>query len=130
MPRILIIDDETAVGNTAKIVLNANGFEAVAVDNGKSGIEAVKQQAFDAVIVDLFMPGMNGLEVAAAIRKLHPAMPIIAASGFMFGGSGDCPEMPAFQEIAGEVGASAALYKPFRPKQLVDTVRQALGVAA
>ncbi len=129
MPRILIIDDETAVGTTAKIVLHANGFEAVAVDNGKSGIEAVRQQAFDAVIVDLFMPGMNGLEVAAAIRKLHPAMPIIAASGFMFGGS-DCPEMPAFQEMADEVGASAALYKPFRPKQLLDTVRQALGVAA
>ena len=125
-PRILIIDDEVAVGSTAKIVLNANGFEAVAVDNGKSGIEAVKEQQFDAVIVDLFMPGMNGLEVAAAIRKIHPSMPIIAASGFMFGG--DCPDMPAFQEMVAEVGASAALYKPFRPKQLLDTVRQAIGV--
>ncbi len=128
MPRILIIDDEAAVGITAKIVLDSNGFEAVAVDNRKSGIEAVKDQAFDAVIVDLFMPGMNGLAVAAAIRKLRPAMPIIAASGFMFGG--DCPEMPQFKEMAAEAGATAALYKPFRPQQLLDAVRQALGVAA
>jgi CheY-like chemotaxis protein len=128
MPRILIIDDEKSVGITAKIVLDASGFEAVAVTDGKSGIEAVKQQAFDAVIVDLFMPGMNGLEVAAAIRKISPSTPIIAASGFMFGG--DCPEMPNFREMAAEAGASAALYKPFRPQQLLDTVRQAIGVAA
>jgi CheY-like chemotaxis protein len=128
MPRILIIDDEKAVGTTAKIVLNANGFEAMAVVDGKSGIEAIKQQEFDAVIVDLFMPGMNGLEVASAIRKIRPSTPIIAASGFMFGG--DCPEMPNFREIAAEAGATSALYKPFRPQQLLDAVRQAIGVSA
>jgi CheY-like chemotaxis protein len=128
MTRILIIDDDDAVRTTAKIVLDNNGFETVAVADGKSGIGAVKDQAFDAVIVDLFMPGVNGLEVAAAIRKIHPSMPIIAASGFMFGG--DCPEMPHFREIAAESGASTALYKPFRPKQLLEAVRQAIGVAA
>jgi CheY-like chemotaxis protein len=74
------------------------------------------------------MPGMNGLEVASAIRKIRPSTPIIAASGFMFGG--DCPEMPNFREIAAEAGATSALYKPFRPHQLLDAVRQAIGVSA
>jgi CheY-like chemotaxis protein len=128
MPRILIIDDEKAVGTTAKIILEANGFEAIAVLDGKAGIEAIRQQAFDAVIVDLFMPGMNGLEVAAVIRKIRPSTPIIAASGFMLGDN--CPEMPNFREMATEAGAIAALYKPFRSQQLMDTVRQAIGVAA
>jgi CheY-like chemotaxis protein len=128
MTRILIIDDDEAVRSTTKIILDAGGFQTLAVADGKSGIEAVKNAEFDAVIVDLFMPGMNGLDVASAIRKLRPDMPIIAASGFMFGG--DCPEMPNFQEIAAEAGATVALYKPFRPKQLLDAVRQAIGIAA
>jgi len=129
MTRILIIDDDEAVRSTTKIVLDASGFQTVAVADGKSGIEAVKSEEFDAVIVDLFMPGMNGLDVASAIRKLRPAMPIIAASGFMFGGD-DCPEMPNFQEIAAEAGATVVLYKPFRPAQLLNAVRQAIGIAA
>jgi CheY-like chemotaxis protein len=74
------------------------------------------------------MPGMNGLEVATAIRKIRPSTPIIAASGFIFGG--DCREMPNFREIAAEAGASAALYKPFRAQQLLDIVLQAISVAA
>jgi CheY-like chemotaxis protein len=128
MSRILIIDDDNAVRSATKIVLEANGFEVIAVADGKAGISAVGEQQFEAVIVDLFMPGMNGLEVTTAIRKIAPRLPIIAASGFMFGGV--CPEMPNFQAIVTEVGATAALYKPFRPKDLLQAIQTAIGVAA
>lgn len=128
MTRILIIDDDDAVRAATKIVLDSKGFETVAVADGKSGIAAAKKSAFDAVIVDLFMPDMNGLDVAAAIREILPNMPIIAASGFMFGGK--CPEMPQFQEMATEAGANAVLYKPFRPKELLQAVQKAIGAAA
>jgi CheY-like chemotaxis protein len=128
MARILIIDDDEAVRRTAKIVLGANGFDAVVVADGKSGIDAIEELHFDAVIVDLFMPGMDGLETTKAIRELSPQLPIIAASGFMFGGS--CPEMPHFQEIAREAGAISTLYKPFRAKDLLQAIQKAIGVAA
>jgi CheY-like chemotaxis protein len=126
MARILLIDDDQAVRTATKIALEAGGFEVVAVADGKSGIAAIKDQQFDAVISDLFMPDMDGLATTTAIRKIKPQMPIIAASGFMFGGS--CPEMPNFQAMAEEAGATAVLYKPFRPKQLMEAVRQAIGV--
>jgi CheY-like chemotaxis protein len=128
MASILIIDDDEAVRRTAKIILNANGFEVVEVADGKTGISAVKQRSFDLVIVDLFMPGMDGLETTKAIHKTDPRVPIITVSGFMFGGS--CPEMPNFQAMAAEAGAISAVYKPFRPKELMQAVQNALGVAA
>jgi CheY-like chemotaxis protein len=128
MACILIIDDDEAVRSATKIALDANGFDVVAVADGKSGVSAIKDRQFDAVIVDLFMPGMDGLETTKAIRKLSPLVPIIAVSDFMFGGK--CPEMPNFQEMAAEAGALSTLYKPFRPKELLQAVQKAIGVTA
>jgi CheY-like chemotaxis protein len=128
MARILIIDDDAAVRSATKIALEVNGFDVVAVADGKSGIAAISEQQFDVVIVDLFMPGMDGLATTTAIRKINPLMPIITASGFMFGGA--CPEMPKFQAMAEEAGATAALYKPFRPKELLQAVQKAIDLAA
>ena len=128
MACILIIDDDEAVRQTTKIVLEANGFDVVAVGDGKSGVGAINEQQFDLVIVDLFMPDMDGLATAKVIHQLSPTTPIIAASGFMFGGS--CPEMPNFQTMAAEAGAFSTLYKPFRPKELLQAVQKAIGVTA
>jgi DNA-binding response OmpR family regulator len=55
-------------------------------------------------------------------------MPIFAASGFMLRGS--VPEMPEFEAMALEAGATASMYKPFRPKELLRIVREALSAAA
>jgi CheY-like chemotaxis protein len=125
MASILIIDDDQAVRTATEIALAASGFDVVTVADGKSSLAEIARQQFDLIIVDLFMPGMDGLETTKAIRKLSPHMPIIAASGFMFGGS--CPEMPMFQEMAQEAGALHTLYKPFRPKDLLQAIQKALG---
>jgi CheY-like chemotaxis protein len=126
MARILIIDDDESVRTASKKILEANGFDVVAVADGASGVNAIKDQQFDLVIVDLFMPGMNGLDTTKAIRKLNRLVPIIAASGFMFGRS--CPDMPNFEAMVMEAGATSALYKPFRPKELVQAIEKAIGV--
>jgi CheY-like chemotaxis protein len=126
MARILIIDDDESVRTASKKILEANGFDVVAVADGASGVNAIRDQQFDLVIVDLFMPGMNGLDTTKAIRKLNRLVPIIAASGFMFGRS--CPDMPNFEAMVMEAGATSALYKPFRPKELVQAIEKAIGV--
>jgi CheY-like chemotaxis protein len=122
--RILIIDDDEAVRQTTRLVLETHGFDVVAVDNGKAGVEAVEAGGFDAVIVDLFMPDMDGLTTTRAIRQQRPAMPIIAVSGFMF--REKCPNMPNFHPMATEAGATATLYKPFRPHELVKVIADAM----
>jgi CheY-like chemotaxis protein len=62
MACVLIIDDDEAERSATKIALEANSFEVVAVEDGKSDINAIKDRQFDLVIVDLFMRGMDGLE--------------------------------------------------------------------
>ena len=73
------------------------------------------------MICELFLPKMIVLEAIKAIRQIHPRMPIITASGFMFGGA--CPQMPNFDAMAAEVGATSTLYKPFRPKDLLQAIQ-------
>ena len=125
MPRVLIIDDDEAVRKSTIIVLEARGYEVVAVENGQSGVQAVKAGPFDAVIVDIFMPGMDGFATTRAIHRHSPTTPIIAVSGFMF--SGRCPTMPDFYPMATEAGAVATLYKPLRPNELVQALSEAIG---
>jgi CheY-like chemotaxis protein len=125
MMRILIIDDDETVRNTTTVLLEGRGFDVVAVANGESGIDAVKAAPFDAVIVDLFMPKMDGLKTTRAIHQQSPATPIIAVSGFMF--RGRCPTMPDFHPMATEAGAVTTLYKPLRPNELVQAIAYATG---
>jgi CheY-like chemotaxis protein len=136
MTRILIIDDEETVRRATQILLDAAGFETVAVADGPAGVKAVRESVephgarpFDLAIVDLFMPGMDGLATTKALRDVRPSLPVLAVSGFMMRG-GERPEMPNFEPMAAEAGAVATLYKPFRPKELIAAVRQAIGVAA
>ena len=127
MTRILIIDDDRLVREALQVLLGAKGYEVSVAADGKSGIEAMKAVTFDLAIVDLFMPNMDGLTVIQAIRQLHPGVPLIAASGFLFGDA--CPHMPGFAGMASEAGAAFTLYKPFRPKEVLCAVEEALAAA-
>jgi CheY-like chemotaxis protein len=124
MPSILIIDDDKLVRETTRTILAAKGYDVVAVADGHAGIAAAETGTFDLAIVDLFMPGIDGLKVIETIRQSNARLPMIAMSGFMFGGS--CPEMPNFNDMAVEAGAFATLYKPFRPDGLFTAVRSAI----
>lgn len=128
MPRILVIDDDKAVREATQIVLVANGYTVITADSGRSGIDLIRKDAVDLVILDVFMPGMDGLTTAQAIHREHPRLPIIAVSGFMFGGQ--CPTMPGFDAMAAEAGAIATLYKPFKPSELIQAIKKALEVMA
>lgn len=127
MPSILIIDDDHLVREATKAIFRTKGYDVVIAEDGKSGIEAARSNQFNVAIIDLFMPGMDGLKVVKAIRQSNPKLPIFVASGFMFGG--ECPTMPDFESMASEIGATGTLYKPFRPDILLQTVENALGEA-
>jgi CheY-like chemotaxis protein len=128
VPSILIVDDDKLVREATQILLRSKGYDVAIAQDGETGIKAIRAGQFDLAIIDLFMPGMDGLNVIKAIRESNPMLPMIAASGFMFGGT--CPQMPGFEPMAIEAGATATLYKPFRPSDVLHAIEKALGATA
>jgi CheY-like chemotaxis protein len=84
MQRILIIDDDKRVADTARSILEAEGYAVVAAENGSAGIGATQDGRFDLAIVDLFMPGIDGLETTKELRRRAPVMPIVVMSASCF----------------------------------------------
>jgi DNA-binding response OmpR family regulator len=124
MRRILVIDDDRSVRTAIKTLLEHERFEVVATEDGRAGLEALESTPFDVVIVDIFMPGMDGLETITAFHRRAPRVPIIAMSGFMFRDSAE--PAPDFLSMATKLGAACSLHKPFRPRDLIAAVRACL----
>jgi DNA-binding response OmpR family regulator len=124
MPRILVVDDDMSVRLATQTLLEHEGYEVVVADGGRGGIEAIATQSFDAVIVDIFMPGMDGLETIKAFNRNAPGVPVIAISGFLFRNSSAPP--PDFLSMSTKLGAAYSLHKPFRPRELLKAIEACL----
>jgi len=124
MPRILVIDDDQAVRAAVSLVLEREGFEVEMAEDGRAGIAAIKGGVFDIVIVDIFMPGMDGLETIKAFHETAPSVPIIAMSGVMARQASDAT--PDFLRMATTFGAVHSLHKPFKPQDLLQAVHHCL----
>jgi len=79
--KIIVVDDEPIIVDTLVDILIGEGHEALAVSNGKSAIEWAGMVRPDAVVTDVVMPGLNGVETAKEIRRLLPSCRIILFSG-------------------------------------------------
>jgi CheY-like chemotaxis protein len=128
MSRILVVDDDTAVRGAIKTVLEHDGHQVTLAADGRAGVSAVESQAFDIVICDIFMPGMDGIETIHAFHKINPRIPVIAMSGFMFR-DGQSPA-PDYLALSTKLGAAYSLRKPFRPRELLKAVRECAANAA
>jgi CheY-like chemotaxis protein len=124
MPRILIVDDDQAVRIAIRVLLEHEGFEVMVADSGRRAIEVVEQVQFDLVIVDIFMPGMDGLQAIKAFHRPAPGLPIIAISGFRFPDT--AAPAPDFLGMATKLGAARSLPKPFRSVDLLEAVEACL----
>jgi CheY-like chemotaxis protein len=80
---LLCIDDEPNVLAVRKMLLESVGYRVLLADNGPRGLDLLKREQVNTVIVDYRMPEMTGSEVAERIRKTHPEMPIIMLSAFV-----------------------------------------------
>jgi len=124
MPRILVIDDDMAIGTVIKTVLEHEGFDVVVAEDGRSGITAVESSRFDLIIIDICMPGMDGLESIRHLNKRAPDVPVVAMSGFQFRDS--AKGAPDFLSMATKLGAASSIQKPFRARELVHVVEACL----
>jgi two-component system, chemotaxis family, chemotaxis protein CheY len=127
MPSVLVIDDERDVRDSIQLVLRRAGFEVTTAENGVIGIDEYFRKPADVVIIDIVMPGSNGIEVIETIRKRLPGARIIAISGGgNFGPWGYKPGTivtDAYLASASKSGADAVMTKPFHRADLIALVR-------
>ncbi|VAV84600.1 hypothetical protein MNBD_DELTA01-1812 [hydrothermal vent metagenome] len=80
--RVLIVDDEETIGLGISEILKDEGFEAAYVVSGRDAVDAVKENPFNIVFMDIIMPGMNGLETFREIKKVSPGAIVILFTGY------------------------------------------------
>jgi DNA-binding response OmpR family regulator len=120
MQNLLMIEDDTRLASMVGEYLRGNGFEFAHAMDGAAGLQHIHAHPPDLVVLDLMMPGMDGLEVCRRLR----AMPSDAAKipVLMLTGKGD-----AMDRIIGlELGADDYLAKPFEPRELLARIRAIL----
>ena len=117
MAKILLIDDVDAARATMRDMLLRGGYEVVEAKTGAEGLNLLADGAFDAVITDIIMPDMEGLETIQQITHRFPNVPVIAVTASI-----DTP----YLRLALDFGASTGLYKPFKQKELLAALRTVL----
>jgi two-component system response regulator MtrA len=111
--RVLVVDDDPALAEMLTIVLRGEGFDTAVVADGTRALPAVRELRPDVVLLDLMLPGMNGIDVCRAIRG-ESGVPIV-----MLTAKSDTVDIV----LGLESGADDYIVKPFKPKELVARVR-------
>ena len=125
MATILLVDDDEGVRTLLHKALVAAGHEVEDAWNGDIALAAYRRQSRDLVITDLVMPEKDGLETIMALRRLNPAVKIIAMSG----GGRTLGLGQLYLETASTFGANRILAKPFTSTALLTAVSEVLAGA-
>jgi two-component system response regulator MtrA len=111
--RVLVVDDDPALAEMLTIVLRGEGFDTAVVGDGTRALPAVRDLRPDVVLLDLMLPGMNGIDVCRAIRT-ESGVPIV-----MLTAKSDTVDIV----LGLESGADDYVVKPFKPKELIARIR-------
>ncbi len=109
--RVLLVEDDDDNRELMVEVLAAAGFEVVSAASGREGLRNLSERSVDVIVTDVGMPGMGGLELAAAAKTVAPTVPIIVVTGWA-----EREDIAAAREI------DAVLVKPVDPDTLAQAV--------
>jgi DNA-binding response OmpR family regulator len=115
-PRILLVDDETPILDLVRGYLEREGFAVSSVEDGIAAVEHVRTERPDVVVLDVLLPGLDGLEVLRQIRTFSSAYVLMLTAR-----SDEVDRIVGFS-----VGADDYLVKPFSPRELVARVKALL----
>lgn len=115
-PKILIIDDETNILNLVSAYLRPEGYEVLTASDGSSGLKIARTLKPDLVVLDLMLPGIDGLELLSRLRRESNVYVILLTA-----------KTEETDKIIGlSVGADDYVTKPFSPRELVARIKAAL----
>ena len=117
MPRILIVDDEPGIRQSLKGVFEDEGFATESVSSGEECLKKIAQSAFDLVLLDIWLPGIDGLETLRRLRELSPSTRVIMISGHA---------TIATAVAATKLGAYDFIEKPFSLEHALLVARNAV----
>ncbi len=115
--RILVVDDEPAIRDTMRMILEYDGYECLVAGSGPEGLSTVERDKPDLVFLDIKMPGIDGLEVLSRLRGLNESLPVVIISAH--GSAATALE-------AGRLGAFRFIEKPLSKDYVLDAVREGL----
>ena len=116
--RVLVVDDDTALAEMLGIVLRSEGFEPVFCADGAQALAVFRESKPDVILLDLMLPGMDGIDVCRAIRA-ESGVPIVMLTA----------KTDTVDVVLGlESGADDYVVKPFKPKELVARLRARLRI--
>jgi DNA-binding NtrC family response regulator len=117
MSKILLVDDEASILSVLSVLLKAEGYEIVPVDNGEKAIELIKSTPFDLMISDIRMRPVDGITLLKSARELRPTMSVLMITGY---GTIET----AVESL--KYGAFDYITKPFKVDELLITVQRAI----
>ena len=117
--RVLVVDDSAHLRHTLRDSLDAGGMECAMADSGEAALALCQERTFDIVLMDVNMPGMNGLEAVSQIRKLSHMLTIP-----VFIVSSDTSE--DLRKQGKRVGVTAWIRKPYNPEMVIKGIQQVL----
>jgi CheY-like chemotaxis protein len=119
--KILVVDDDPAVRQTFAQTLTRKGHTVVGAETGLEALDKAAHDDFDAVFLDIMMPGMDGIEVAEQLQETHPSLPVVIVTGY---GSAE------HRARAAAAGVRGFLCKPLSPEVIESGLDAAVsGVA-
>jgi len=116
--RILIIDDEAGIRESLETLLSLEGYLVETATNGEEGLDQIQQNIYDLVLLDLALPGKNGLEILQLIRELQPVLPVIMITAY-----GKVDNIVDAMRL----GAQNFVQKPWDNDKLLADIRSAIG---
>ncbi|MGE0117629.1 MAG: response regulator [Dongiaceae bacterium] len=117
--RVLVIDDEATIRAALCATLGDAGYAVAAARDGVEGVETLRSESADAVVMDIYMPVKDGFETIRELRRVAPEVKIIAISG---GSRGDFDPLKAAELL----GADRALRKPFGVEDVLTALTDVL----
>ena len=117
--RILVIDDETNIVNSLKEILSDEGYDVLITEDGLNALDIIQSDPPDLLLLDVWLPGMDGIEVLKTVKTYHPEIEVLVMSGH---GTIDTAVK------ATKLGAFDFIEKPFSMDSLTQSVKSALGL--
>jgi DNA-binding NtrC family response regulator len=116
-PKILLVDDEDRFRTTMRKMLSGHGLDVTDVDNGQAALNALTAQSYDVVVLDLRMPGLDGVQTLKAMKALHPDLEVIILTGHA-----SMDDAMAIMQL----GGTEYLLKPCSVEELLDKIELAV----